>query len=88
MSRAAIRLVLATCLSVGAAFGASAEEAIKQFQAEESRPTNPCAHFGPGYSQLGGTQTCIKIGGSIRFDVGGGDIGDRDAGAVRKRTGG
>lgn len=88
MGRAAIRLVLATCFAAGPAFCASAEEAIRQYQTEESRPPNPCAHFGPGYSPLGSTQTCIRIGGSIRFDIGAGDIGDSDAGTGRKRTGG
>ncbi|SOC39937.1 porin-like protein [Rhizobium subbaraonis] len=88
MGRAAIRLVLATCFAAGPAFYVSAEEAIGQYQTEESRPTNPCAHFGPGYSPLGSTQTCIRIGGSIRFDIGGGDIDDRDNGTGRKRTGG
>ena len=30
---------------------------------------NPCAAFGPGFVKVQGTDTCVKVGGSI--DVGG-----------------
>ena len=29
----------------------------------------PCAEFGPGFVQVAGTNTCVKIGGSV--EVGG-----------------
>jgi hypothetical protein len=32
---------------------------------------NPCAAFGPGFVKVEGTDTCVKIGGSFRVDVGG-----------------
>jgi hypothetical protein len=31
---------------------------------------NPCAQYGPGFVQVAGTTTCMKIGGSV--SVGGG----------------
>jgi hypothetical protein len=32
--------------------------------------SNPCAAFGPGFVQVEGTSTCVKVGGGI--SVGGG----------------
>jgi hypothetical protein len=34
--------------------------------------SNPCAAFGPGFVQVEGTSTCVKVGGSIDVGVGGG----------------
>lgn len=31
---------------------------------------NPCAGYGPGFARVDGTETCIKVGGAIRVDVG------------------
>ena len=33
-------------------------------------PANPCAQYGAGWVQVQGTSTCVKVGGSIRVDVG------------------
>ena len=35
----------------------------------KSTAGNPCAAFGPGFVKVQGTDTCIKVGGSV--DVGG-----------------
>jgi Porin subfamily len=32
---------------------------------------NPCAAYGPGFVRVEGTDTCIKIGGSVQIDAGG-----------------
>jgi len=32
---------------------------------------NPCAAFGPGFVKVEGTDTCVKVGGAVRVDVGG-----------------
>lgn len=54
---------------------ALAEDAIRAGEHRASREeANPCAAFGPGYSRLGSTETCIKIGGSVRVEFGVGDI--------------
>ncbi len=31
---------------------------------------NPCAQYGDGFVQIKGTTTCVKLGGSIRVDIG------------------
>jgi hypothetical protein len=46
-----------------------------QINAPVSKPprapaSHPCAQFGPGFARVDGTDTCIKIGGSI--GIGGG----------------
>jgi hypothetical protein len=33
--------------------------------------TNPCAQFGVGFTKLAGSDTCVKIGGSVRIEGGG-----------------
>ena len=33
-------------------------------------PANPCAQYGEGWVQVQGTNTCVKIGGSVRIDIG------------------
>jgi len=32
---------------------------------------NSCAAYGPGFAKLEGTDTCMKVGGAVRVDVGG-----------------
>jgi hypothetical protein len=32
---------------------------------------NPCAAYGAGFVKVEGTDTCMKIGGSLQVDVGG-----------------
>jgi hypothetical protein len=32
--------------------------------------SNPCAAFGPGFVQVEGTSTCVKVGGGIDVGVG------------------
>jgi len=32
---------------------------------------NSCAAYGPGFVKADGTDTCVKIGGAVRIDVGG-----------------
>jgi hypothetical protein len=31
-----------------------------------------CAEYGAGFAKLQGTDTCVKVGGSVRVDVSGG----------------
>jgi hypothetical protein len=39
-------------------------------QAKKLAPVNPCAQYGNGFVQVKGTTTCVKIGGSVRVDIG------------------
>lgn len=79
MGRGSVKFyVLAGAIITLAATVAMADEAIAPGDARESTETDFCRSFGPGYFRLAGTQTCMKIGGSVRFDAGGGDLsGDR-----------
>jgi hypothetical protein len=36
---------------------------------------NSCAAYGPGFAKVDGTETCVKIGGSISVGVGGSSRG-------------
>jgi Porin subfamily len=31
---------------------------------------NPCAQYGDGWVQIKGTNTCVKVSGSVRVDIG------------------
>ncbi len=33
---------------------------------------NSCAAYGPGFTKVEGTDTCVKVGGAVRVDVSGG----------------
>ena len=33
---------------------------------------NPCAKYGVGFAKIAGSDTCIKIGGSVGVEAGGG----------------
>jgi hypothetical protein len=37
----------------------------------KSTAGNPCAAFGPGFVKVAGSDTCVKVGGAVRVDVGG-----------------
>jgi hypothetical protein len=34
--------------------------------------SNSCAEYGAGFTKVAGTDTCVKVGGSVRVDVSGG----------------
>jgi hypothetical protein len=34
-----------------------------------------CAEYGPGFVQLAGSSTCVKVGGAVSIDVGSSGIG-------------
>ena len=80
---AARLLALAAAVLVPGSSTAVAEEAIKAGEQRELKQNDPCAAFGAGYFQLAGTETCIKVGGGVRFDVGIGDLGDGRSGHDR-----
>jgi hypothetical protein len=39
-----------------------------------SRPAavtiNPCASYGPNFTRVAGTDTCVKVGGAVRVETG------------------
>ncbi len=70
-----IRAVTVLLLSALALSGAAAEQpAQRTNKAEKSaqeRKANLCAQYGPGFVQVAGTNTCIKVGGAVDVEGGG-----------------
>jgi opacity protein-like surface antigen len=68
---------IAAALTLWAAVSsqALAEDAVKADGSASPSEANPCAAYGEGYRPVNGGKTCIRIGGSIRYDmsVGGSD---------------
>jgi hypothetical protein len=42
-----------------------------QTQTQTKTGSNPCAAFGPGFVQVDGGATCVKLGGGIGVGIGG-----------------
>lgn len=49
----------------------AAPETTTAAPAPRSPSNNPCAQYGAGFVRAPGSDTCIKIGGSVGVDVGG-----------------
>ncbi|WP_041798230.1 hypothetical protein [Rhodopseudomonas palustris] len=70
-----IALVVAASPLAAAAQGLSQDRRpAKPLPAPTQTPTparsNPCAAFGPGFVQVEGSATCVKLGGGIGVGVG------------------
>jgi hypothetical protein len=64
------KLILLIALLPGMAV---ANDLPKNAQPKKKAPqatANPCAQYGPGFVQVQGSQTCVKMNGYIRTDVG------------------
>jgi Porin subfamily len=47
-----------------------AEDAVSADPSQSSAPAdNPCAAYGEGYVSVNGGQTCLRVGGRIRYDM-------------------
>lgn len=81
MMRASMRISRLAMIAILSLSAARADPAIrpKPDHATPSDPLpplpraagNPCAAFGPGFVQVAGTATCVRVGGAFRADVGG-----------------
>ncbi|HMN72589.1 MAG TPA: porin [Rhodoblastus sp.] len=58
----------ALVLALTAAIPAAAEKKTRGAKPEEKKP-NPCAAYGPGFTMLPGTTTCVRIGGAVEGDL-------------------
>ena len=47
-----------------------------RFPVKRFSPSNPCSAFGPGFIKVEGSETCVKIGGTVSVGVDG-SIGTR-----------
>jgi hypothetical protein len=70
------KISLALVVSLLPAWTVVAEEPVQR-PAKPSGPLRPassnsCAQYGAGYVKIEGSSTCIKIGGSVNVQAGGG----------------
>ena len=66
-------LLLGSAAALAAVSGAQAADAIVAAEPEPMEYVRVCDAFGTGYFYIPGTETCLKIGGYVRFQV---DYGD------------
>ncbi|MEO5758827.1 MAG: porin, partial [Mesorhizobium sp.] len=55
-----------------------AADAVVVAEPEPAEYVKICDVYGAGYFYIPGTETCLRIGGYIRYDIGAGDIGSFD----------
>lgn len=63
-------LLLATLLPAAHA-AEDKRPAAKPLPAPKQSSGNPCAAYGPGFVQVEGGTTCVRIGGALEVGVGG-----------------
>ncbi|MCJ9754757.1 porin [Neorhizobium sp. BETTINA12A] len=63
-------LLLGSAAALAAVSGAQAADAIVAAEPEPMEYVRVCDAFGTGYFYIPGTETCLKVGGYVRFEVG------------------
>ncbi|MER9344385.1 porin, partial [Mesorhizobium sp. M0601] len=58
--------------------GARAADAVVVAEPEPAEYVKICDVYGAGYFYIPGTETCLRIGGYVRYDIGIGDVGSFD----------
>jgi len=76
-------LLLGSAAALIAVSGARAADAVTVAEPEPAEYVKICDVYGAGYFYIPGTETCLRIGGYIRYDAGFGDVGSMDG---RKTT--
>ncbi|MER9209434.1 porin [Mesorhizobium sp. M0478] len=74
-------LLLGSAAALIAVSGARAADAVVVAEPEPAEYVKICDVYGSGYFYIPGTETCLRIGGYVRYDIGVGDVGSFD-GAV------
>jgi hypothetical protein len=67
-------LLLGSAAALIAVSGARAADAVVVAEPEPAEYVKICDVYGAGYFYIPGTETCLKIGGYMRYDIGVGDI--------------
>jgi hypothetical protein len=62
-------LLLGSAAALAAVSGAQAADAIVAAEPEAMEYVRVCDAFGTGYFYIPGTETCLKVGGYVRFEV-------------------
>ncbi len=68
-------LLLGSAAALLAVSGARAADAVVVAEPEPAESAKICDVYGAGYFYIPGTETCLRIGGYIRYDIG---VGDRE----------
>ncbi|AGB47214.1 porin [Mesorhizobium sp. B2-3-14] len=68
-------LLLGSAAALIAVSGARAADAVVVAEPEPAEYVKICDVYGAGYFYIPGTETCLRIGGYVRYDIGVGDAG-------------
>ncbi|BCM18354.1 porin [Mesorhizobium sp. J8] len=68
-------LLLGSAAALVAVSGARAADAVTVAEPEPAEYVKICDVYGAGYFYIPGTETCLRIGGYVRYDAGFGDVG-------------
>ncbi|PZV38248.1 porin [Mesorhizobium kowhaii] len=71
-------LLLGSAAALLAVSGARAADAVVVAEPEPAEYVKICDVYGAGYFYIPGTETCLRIGGYVRYDIGLGDVGSFD----------
>ncbi|MDG4876345.1 porin [Mesorhizobium sp. WSM4935] len=81
-------LLLGSAAALIAVSGARAADAVTVAEPEPAEYVKICDVYGAGYFYIPGTETCLRIGGYVRYDIGVGDIGSFDGAITADREDG
>ena len=71
-------LLLGSAAALVAVTGARAADAVVVAEPEPVEYVRVCDVYGAGFYYIPGTETCMKVGGYIRYDIGVGALGHQD----------
>ncbi|MER8400924.1 porin [Mesorhizobium sp. M1348] len=71
-------LLLGSAAALIAVSGARAADAVVVAEPEPAEYVKICDVYGAGYFYIPGTETCLRIGGYVRYDIGVGDVDSFD----------
>jgi hypothetical protein len=71
-------LLLGSAAALIAVSGARAADAVVVAEPEPAEYVKICDVYGAGYFYIPGTETCLRIGGYVRYDIGVGDAASFD----------
>ncbi|WP_274629482.1 porin [Arvimicrobium flavum] len=72
-------LLLGSAAALVAVSGARAADAVVIAEPEPVEYVRVCDVYGTGYFYIPGTETCLRIGGYVRYQISGGDLWERSA---------
>ena len=67
-------LLLGSAAALVAVSGARAADAVVVAEPEPVEYVRVCDVYGAGFYYIPGTETCLRVGGYVRYDIGAGDL--------------